>query len=186
MYKHLCNSVKSCVENAKSNFYNSTITNSHENKKTLFSIVSSLLDMDNRSRIKLPLLTEDISLAEKFSDYFVSKIVMIRDSVSHLFSSISALTCPPVDSIMKCTNKKLDTFKPASNNEISKILMKVSKATCSLDPIHTRFLIYILLEILPMLVLIVNLSISSGLFSDALKSAIVKPLLKKSTLNPDC
>ena len=87
---------------------------------------------------------------------------------------------------MKCAIKTLDTFKPASSNEISKILMKASKATCNLDPIPTRFLIDILPEILPMLVHIVNLSLSSGLFPDALKSAIVKALLKKSTLDPDC
>ena len=106
--------------------------------KTLFSIVNSLLDTDRKSRTKVPLLTEE---AEKFSDYFVPKIIMIRDSLSHLSSSISTLTCPPVDSLMKCANKKLDRFKPASSNKISKILMKASKATCSLDPIPTRFLI---------------------------------------------
>ena len=37
-----------------------------------------------------------------------------------------------------------------------------------------------------MLVHVVNLSISSGLFSDALKTAIVKLLLKKPTLDPEC
>ena len=37
-----------------------------------------------------------------------------------------------------------------------------------------------------MLVHIVKLSLSSGFFPDSLKSAIVKPLLKKYTLNPDC
>ena len=98
----------------------------------------------------------------------------MRDSLSHLSSSILTLTCPLFDSLMKCANKKLDTFNPAS------------KATCSLDPIPTRFLIDILPEILPTLVHIVNLSLSSGLYPDALKSAIIKPLLKKSTLDPDC
>ena len=111
---------------------------------------------------------------------------MIRDSLPHLSSSISTLTCPPVDSLMKCANKKLDTFKPSSSNEISKILMKASKATCSLDPIPTRFLIDVLPEILPMVVHIVNLSLSSELFHDALKSALAKTLLKKSMLDPDC
>ena len=154
--------------------------------KTLLSIVNSLLDTDDKSRLKLPLLIEDISLAEKCIHYFVSKIIMIRDSLSYLSSSISILTCSPVDSLMKCANKKLDAFKSASSNEISKILMKASKAACSLDSIPTRFLIDILPAILPVLVHIVNLSLSSGLFPDALQSAIVKPLLKKSTLDPDC
>ena len=110
---------------------------------------------------------------------------MIRDSLSHLSSSISALTYPSVDSRMKCANKKLDTFKPASSNEISKILIKASKVTYSLDPIPTRFLIDIFLEILRVSAYSEYL-LSSGLFPDALKSAIVKPLLKKSTLDPDC
>ena len=147
-----------------------------EIKETLFSIVNSLLDTEDKSRIKLALISEDISLAEKFSYYFVSKLVVIRDSLSHLSSSILALTCPPDDSLMKCANKKLDPFKPASKAIL----------VAWIPLLLYRFLIDILPEILPMLVHIVNISLSSGLFIDALKSAIVKPLLKKSTLDPDC
>ena len=56
----------------------------------------------------------------------------------------------------------MNPFKPASCDEISKIVMKASKATCSLDPVPARFLIDILREILSMLFCSVNLSLSSG------------------------
>ena len=106
--------------------------------------------------------------------------------LSQLATSTSALTCPPVNSFMKYANRKLNAFEPASSDEISKIVMKASKVTCSLDPVPTRFLIDVLLGIPPTLVHIVNLSLSNGFFPDSLKSGIVKPLLKKSTLNRDC
>ena len=103
-----------------------------------------------------------------------------------LSTSASARTCPRVNSLIKCAYRKLNTFEPTSSDEISTIVMKASRATCSLDPVPPGVLIDVLPRILPVLVHIVNLSLFSGFFPDSFKSAIVKPLLKKSTLNPDC
>ena len=142
--KHLCNSVKICVENAKANYYNSKITNCHGNQQALFNIVNSLLGKDDKPHAQVPLSTEDLSIAEKLNDYFVSNIVKIRDLLSQLSTSTSALTCPPVNSLIKCANRKLNTSEPGSSDEVSKIVMKASKATCNLDPVPTIFFIFFL------------------------------------------
>ena len=56
---------------------------------------------------------------------------------------------------------------------------------CELDPLPTSFLTNCLDDVLPHLTSIINDSLPSGLFPSAFKSAIVKPLLKKTTLNPE-
>ena len=55
--------------------------------------------------------------------------------------------------------------------------------TCPLDPFPTSILIDSDVW-LDRLVHIVNMSLSTGIFTESLKTAIVKPLLKKPTL--DC
>ena len=54
-----------------------------------------------------------------------------------------------------------------------------------LDPLPASFLTHCLNDFLPHLTSIINDSLHSGLFPSAFKSAIVKPLLKKTTLKPE-
>ena len=64
-------------------------------------------------------------------------------------------------------------------------MKKSSKASCILDPIPSNLLCRLLPHIAPVIKVIVNKALSSGCFPSCMKSAIVKPLLKKSTLNPE-
>ena len=57
--------------------------------------------------------------------------------------------------------------------------------SCELDPLPASFLTHCLDDLLPHLTSITNDCLHSGLFPSAFKSAIVKPLLKKTTLNPE-
>ena len=68
--------------------------------------------------------------------------------------------------------------------EIEKILKKSNKTTCQLDPIPTTILLE-LPSILPVLTNIINKALNTGQFPSSLKSAIVKPLLKKSSLDSE-
>ena len=67
-----------------------------------------------------------------------------------------------------------------------KIINNCSSSSCELDPIPTWLLKQCLPEVLPALTNIVNLSLENGLVPPDLKKAIVKLLLKKATLDPDC
>jgi len=55
--------------------------------------------------------------------------------------------------------------------------------TCQLDPTPTPLLIEFLDQLLPTITHIINKSILSGTFPDSLKTAVIKPLLKKSNLD---
>ncbi|WP_295513932.1 reverse transcriptase domain-containing protein, partial [Thiolapillus sp.] len=57
--------------------------------------------------------------------------------------------------------------------------------TCDLDPIPTSLLFDCSDEIVPALTHVVNQSLLSGTFPTVFKHAIVKPLLKKTSLDPN-
>ena len=57
------------------------------------------------------------------------------------------------------------------------------KTSCPLDPAPTKFVTNFLDILLPIIVLIINKSLECGRVPDSLKKAIVRPLLKKPTLD---
>lgn len=57
--------------------------------------------------------------------------------------------------------------------------------SCELDPIPASLFSACLPQILPFLTEIVNSSLTTGIFPSALKTAIVRPLLKKQNLDPN-
>ena len=75
----------------------------------------------------------------------------------------------------------LSDFTPTTNDEVQQLLSKMNKTTCKLDPFCTS----IIMQHSPYFILhIINLCLSSSNFPTRFKSAVVKPLIKKPTL--DC
>ena len=68
---------------------------------------------------------------------------------------------------------------------VKHVIMKSAPKTCSLDPIPTPLLLEILDCLLPSLTALINSSLSSGLFPQVFKSAVIFPLLKKPSLDPN-
>ena len=60
------------------------------------------------------------------------------------------------------------------------------KKSCYLDPMPTSVFYDCLDEIIPTVTSIMNKSLSSGIVSECFKHALVKPLLKKVSLDPNC
>ena len=94
------------------------------------------------------------------------------------------MTAPYPTPIRECSNQ-LDLFTPATETEVRTIIMKAPTKSCKLDPLPTWLLKNCLDELVPVITLIINHSMSSGCVPDNMKKAIVTPLLKKSSLEPD-
>ena len=115
-------------------------------------------------------------LAENVNSFFVNKIENIRnglkskDSGAYNFSE-------------KVSDSNLDTFEPCNSAELKVIIAKSSNASCDLDPIPAPLLKKCLISLLPFLTDLVDLSLKSGKFPKSLKTALVRPLLKKPSLN---
>ena len=65
-----------------------------------------------------------------------------------------------------------------------KIVLASPTKTCEADPIPTELLKKVLPAIIQLLTKLVNQSLQAGEFPDDLKEALVKPLLKKISLEP--
>ena len=76
------------------------------------------------------------------------------------------------------------SFSPLSPDEVLKLIKSNRATSCPLDPIPSSLLQTISPDLAPFLTTLINSSLSSGLVPATLKSARVKPLLKKPSLDP--
>ena len=81
------------------------------------------------------------------------------------------------------TNHRFNEFETIDENTVLK-LIKVSKTkSCELDPAPTALLKQYTEVLVPSVHCIITTSLSHGHFTDNLKKAILRPLLKKSNLD---
>ena len=81
-----------------------------------------------------------------------------------------------------------DSFRKLNHTEVTKVLTSVRSTTCPFDPCPSWLInsddVSGDAKIIKPLQDIINLSLASGTFPQNLKEAVVQPLLKKSTLDP--
>ena len=77
----------------------------------------------------------------------------------------------------------LSNFTPTTTDEVQQLLSKMNKTTCKLDPFCTSIIMQHSLHFIPVYVHLINLCFSTGIFNTGFKSAVVKLLLKKPTLD---
>ena len=65
---------------------------------------------------------------------------------------------------------------------MSKIIGKIASKLCKIDPIPTKILKKVLPSVIGLITSIVNNSITTGIFAQSWKTAIVHPILKKAGL----
>ena len=171
----------SLINKAKSSYYKDKIVNC-TNSKELFDIVESLLHQKGKPKLPTHLSNQD--LANTFNTYFITKIDNIRSSFNHEVLSLNHEQ-HPAENVLNDNTPKLETFSPASEDEIRKLIMSSPSKHCHLDPIPTWILKEHIDILLPTITRIVNLSLTTSTFPSQFKSAIVKPLLKKSSLDPE-
>ena len=157
-------------------YYNSKISSANCSKE-LYKITNNILA--RTKQVHLPTTYPLSSLPELFSNYFSDKIMKIRNELDS--QAVSALPAQ-ADSFSGIT---LSTFEPVTEAMVKLVITKSAPKTCSLDPIPTPLLLEILDCLLPSLTALINSSLSSGLFPQAFKSAVIFPLLKKPSLDPN-
>jgi hypothetical protein len=183
LYKECCNVVKCLILESKSKFYINEVINCNKDQKKLYKIVNHLLGREKTS--VLPDYEDPLALAGIFVDFFTSKIDNIRLLLTKMEATNDPLQCPAIDSLLTPSASLLSCFDQTTVSEITSIVKSCSSSSCMLDPIPTTLLRDLLPVLAPVLVNIVNASLKSGVFPTELKSAIVKPLIKKPSLDPN-
>ena len=110
-----------------------------------------------------------------FSDYFIEKIRTIRNN----FPPPNPTACPGTS----FAGNPLLTFEPVADEFVFKIINSTSAKSCERDPIPTMLLYENRDILLPTIMNIINTSLTTGIIPRDLKTAVVKPLLKKPSLD---
>ena len=154
--------------------------------KALYKKLHRLLGKSEQS---LPNSDKADQLAEDFKNFFSSKVDKIRDSIAEERDVIDkpTLTCDYEIPSSERPGEEFGNFKIPSFEEIATYVSNLSNKFCSLDPIPTFLLKECVKELLPILHHIVTESLlRPSEDPQELKKAVVKPVLKKDTLDADC
>jgi hypothetical protein len=171
-YKAVRNSYRQHLNASKRTHFQQAIQSARGNPRKLFSITMGL--MGKKPDNPLPNSPSNNSLATEFANYFIDKINNIRSSLE---------VFPYYQPTGSCLSN-LNSFDNISEETISKIITNSRATTCELDPIPTNLVKQNQSTLSPLITKIVNASFQQGIFYDIWKTAIVKPLLKKSGLEP--
>ena len=174
-YRKQCSEVAKELYKAKCHYYSNKITDNCSDPKALSKIASSLLV--NQHLTNLPASDDDSTLANNFSTFF-------SDKIKHLRSSFT-FGVETDEKTLPFTGVKFCNLKPATADEVKKLILSYFNSSSQLDPVPTWLLKLCFVELLPIIMTIMNASLRSGQFPSQFKDTIIRPLLKKSNLDVD-
>ena len=91
----------------------------------------------------------------------------------------------PYNHDIKFKQTPFSSFQPITIDYLHSVITKCAPKSCELDPIPTSLLLECLDTVIPTMTSIISDSLKSGVFPSSYKSAIVTPLLKKPSRDPN-
>jgi hypothetical protein len=164
------------INSSKRAYYNNKLLSA--DCKETFKVINGL--MSYNPGCPLPPASSEIELCDKFVNFFHEKVRLIVQNLG------SASSTSPVDNdILPQDFPFLREFQAQTAADITKVIKNLATKSCSLDSIATSILKEkkVLQVLLPFIMNVVNLSLSSGTFPEKLKLAHVSPYLKKNGLD---
>ena len=169
------------------NYFQSTLSQMQGDSKKLFNFVSKTLDL-SKNKVFLPSTpTDPIELANKINEFFVNKVHDIRRSLPSVvpMTTTSSFEDQTDGSSEDTLPGHLYSFTPCTPEEVQQIIkesgIKVSPSDVLPEDVFTDNKdIFI-----PFLSDLVNLSLANGTI-DGLKESLVRPLIKRHGLDPNC
>ncbi len=160
---------------ARQTFFSNLINSNLNNTRTLFATVERLINP--QSKIPSEMLSD--SKCNEFASFFSEKISNIR-------KEIGTSSCnTEVTQIRPQSQKELtmSVFETIDSKILEEIVQHLKSSICYLDTPPTSFFKSVLNSLEVDLLEVVNTSLLSGTFPNSLKTAVVKPLLKKRNLD---
>ena len=174
IYKQKRNVLHSIRDEAKKEYFTNTIHNASP-PKVLGKLFSSASESQS-----YPQCGDSKQVADSFADYFAGKIDKIRSNIRNEEISsdgIPDIPAPPISSQLSC-------FSPVSCNDVIKLIANSKTKHCDLDPVPTKIIKDCKETLAPIITTIINTSLASGDMPGDMKQALVTPLLKKASLDP--
>ena len=119
--------------------------------------------------------------------FFNDNSLTIRNQIDHLLPSVDTNTpsSTEISDTAENPTNYLGSFFLITLDQMIKIISCSKPTTCILDPIPTKLLKEILPLINSTLLNTIHPSLSSGYVPRSFKTAVIKPLLQKPTLDPE-
>jgi len=166
------------LHQAKQDHYSNKIRDCEKDQKRLFVLTRKL--MGDAGKVILPTHVCSKELADRFSDYFATKITNIRNKIRG--------EAPPaydVSSEPKFQGEPLSQFAQVTEDEVQRLIAKAPCKSCDLDPLPTWLLKECSSCVLPLITDIINQSLTTSTVPSSFKTAVVRPLLKKKGLDKE-
>ena len=172
-YKH----ASAIINSTRNKFYDDKLQSCQKDPKKTYKVVNRLLDKEF-CKNQLPSGKDDVTVATKMGDFFQQKVHKIysefdKDKLPYHKSNVDNL---PHESFH---GKSLSAFQRISKEQLHEVIGSLNKKECVLDPLPVKVMSECIHELTPILLFIVNMSIETGKFPAQLKSAVVRPILKK-------
>lgn len=174
IFKELLSAFSNTVRVARKEYFSKLISTNSNNSKVLFSTIDSLINPAS----KLDNSLTSPARCEEFATHFSDKIDNIRKTITQAAPNLlSAELTPPC-------NSNMDSFSLIDSATLKEVVSNLKVSSCPLDPIPTTLFKSTFDSLSEDVLAIVNDSLLKGIFPAALKTALVRPLLKKSNLDP--
>ena len=144
--------------------------------RELFRFSSQMMGKFGDTTLPSNISTE--SLSDMFNEFFGNKIEEIWSS----FDPDKPILTNPVE----FSGTVFAEFQLVTEDFVKTAVQEMPQKSCDLDPIPTSVLYDCLKEIIPIVTSIINKCLSSGIVPQCFKQALVKPLLKKASLDSNC
>ena len=183
MYRTQCVAYNRMLIATKDTYYSSKIADCGRDAKQLFNITKHL--MGNEKIAKMPVHTCSSLMAQQFSDFFITKVNTIQQELTHYTHDATKVAMTPMSDDVKFRGVAMNCFEPVTESDVERLVSNAPAKSCDLDPIPTWLLKLCSCELLPIITNVINASLVTSVVPAVFKCAIVKPVLKKSTLDSD-
>ncbi|KAF7244902.1 hypothetical protein EYD10_08831 [Varanus komodoensis] len=165
------------VRAAKKRYFSASIASSQCCPAELFRVVQGLV----RPGPKEDLIPPSKDRCDDFARHFREKIAQIRHELDSTIESEVLRETPMLPS----GPELLDEFQLLRPDDVDKVLGRVCPTTCLLDPCPSWLIKDSKHGIGTWILEVVNASLREGLVPAPLKEAVVRPVLKKASLDPE-
>lgn len=167
-WKDSLSSLQSAMSTAKANYFSNLIMSHKHNSKLLFNTVSQLTES------KSTLCCSNL-IAHDFLTFFRDRAETLRNQITPSSScSLDYSAALPAGA-----DKLFSDFKVISLSGLTKVVKAARCTTCSLDPLPAWAIKELWSALGPYILFLLNTSLTTGVFPECFKSAVVVPILKK-------
>uniref|UniRef100_A0A670I7A7 Reverse transcriptase domain-containing protein n=1 Tax=Podarcis muralis TaxID=64176 RepID=A0A670I7A7_PODMU len=163
------------IATVKKNFFTASIASAENSSRRLFQVVHNLAEPPATSGPS----TGHMFSCNDFAKFFADKIAQIREEVDSTVGEGPGRESARVLS----SQVEWDQFQSVTSEDVDRLLGRVKPTTCLLDPCPSWLIKASREGLGDGLRGVVNASLREGAFPDPLKEAVIKPLLKKPSLD---